>query len=183
MPKNRLFRKKSAKTIAKTDYFKKYTKFLKQSFINLFGYFFLKSPFFLKSLFESTLDPLYYLHGIRALKERLRDAINDRQEARNRFYPTITWGIIIFVQITLIPDDPITQGEQERNIYFLTWITPLSSKFYEDNWVMWDVLLNQAFEKLLVREGCHLSWVGHSWIDNKLVKDLLSQSVRWYLLE
>ena len=137
----------------------------------------------LKSLFESTLDPLCDLHGIRALEDRLRDAIDDRQEARNRFYPTITWGIIIFIQITLIPDDPIAQREKKVRINTFTRAAPGSREFYQDNWLMWNVLLNQAFEKLLVREGCHLSWVGHSWIDNKLVKDLLSQSVRSYLLE
>ena len=139
-------------------------------YLIVFGDFFLKSPFFIKSLLlESTLDPLRDLHCIRALKDRLRNAIDDRQEARNRFYPTITWGIIIFVQITLIPDDPIAQGKQERNIDFLTWITPGSREPNETDWLMWNVLLNQAFEKLLVREGCHLSWVGHSWIDNRLM--------------
>ena len=120
-------------------------------------------------MLESTLDPLRDLHGIRALKDRLRNAIDDRQEARNRFYPTITWGIIIFVQITLIPDDPIAQGEKEIGINTFTRAAPSSRKFYKDNWLMWNVLLNQAFEKLLVREGCHLSWVGHSWIDNRLM--------------
>ena len=92
---------------------------------------FSKKSIFLKKclLFKTTLYPLRDLHGIRALKDRLRNAIDDRQEAWNGFYPTITWGIIIFVQVTLIPDDPIAQGEKEIGINTFARLAPTSRKF------------------------------------------------------
>jgi len=105
-----------------------------QTFSNRFCRLFSKKSIFehvfSKSLLlKTTLDPFHNLHGIRTLKERLRDAIDDRKEAWNRFYPTITWGIIIFIQITLIPDDPIAQGEKEIGINTFTRLAPTSRKF------------------------------------------------------
>ena len=121
---------------------------------------------FLGHRFTAPLHPCNNLHGIGRLKDRLRNAIQNGKKTGNAFHTTIAWCIIIFIQITLIPLDVWMKIEKHICINAFTRATPGCCKLNDHDGIMrvGGIFLDHTFEKLLVREGCHLSRVGHVWI-------------------
>jgi len=112
----------------------------------------------------ASLHPGNNLHGIRGLKNGLRNTIQNGKKTGNAFYTAIAWSIIIFIQITLVPLDIWMKIEKHIGINSLTGSAPGRCKLNNHNGIMrvGGIFLDQTFEKLLVREECHLSQVGHS---------------------
>lgn len=116
-------------------------------------------------LLETTSHPINHLGRIRALKDRLRGSIDNREKGRDAFDATIAWRIIVLVQITIIPGDLRAEIQKGLRIQSLTRTAPAGAKTDHHNGLMRDGGLDQALEKLLAREGRHLV-VGHGYYES-----------------
>ena len=113
-------------------------------------------------LLETTSHPINHFGRIRALKDRLRGSIDNREKGRDALDATIAWRIIVLVQITIIPRNLRTEIQKRLRIQTLTRAAPAGAKTDHDNRIMGFILFDQTLEELLAREGRHLV-VGHGY--------------------